>query len=149
MRYLSLILFLLLTLGGGTLLGAYNVPGEWYAELNKPFFNPPNWLFGPVWSVLYVFIAIAGWRVWRRAPASLEMQIWFAQLVLNFFWTSAFFSMEAIGLALVVVTVIFLLVAFFAFRMWSIDRVASWLFIPYAIWVAFAAILNAALFILN
>ena len=149
MRYLSLFFFLALTVGGGMLVGMYNMPGEWYAGLNKPFFNPPNSVFGPVWGVLYVMIAIAGWRVWQRAPAGLDMQVWFAQLALNFFWTSAFFSLEAIGLALVVVIAILLLAALFTFRVFSIDRVAALLFVPYVLWVAFAATLNAALFVLN
>ncbi len=64
----SLILFLVLVLGGGLAIGFLTAPGEWYAGLGKPGFNPPNWLFAPVWMVLYVLIAVAGWRVWRTGP---------------------------------------------------------------------------------
>jgi benzodiazapine receptor len=69
-RYVTLALFLILVLGGGTLMGASNIPGPWYEALQKPWFNPPNWLFGPAWTVLYILIAIAGWRTWVFAPAA-------------------------------------------------------------------------------
>ena len=68
-RFLTLALFVLLVVGGGSLIGINNIPGAWYQSLAKPPFNPPNWIFGPVWTILYVFIAVAGWRIWReRSP---------------------------------------------------------------------------------
>lgn len=83
-KYRSLVVFLLLVLGGGLLIGYATLPGAWYASLVKPPFNPPNWVFGPVWSLLYILIAIAGWRTWRLQPGSGAMRAWAAQLVLNF-----------------------------------------------------------------
>ena len=82
-RLLGLIPFLALVLGGGLAIGIVTAPGPWYASLAKPSFNPPGWIFGPAWSVLYVLIAIAGWRLWNRARSSAAMKLWWLQLVLN------------------------------------------------------------------
>ena len=86
-RYVSLILFLVLVLGGGLVLSFLTVPGEWYGQLAKAAFNPPGWIFGPVWTMLYVLIAVAGWRVWQRDRGGWPMKLWWAQLALNFLWT--------------------------------------------------------------
>jgi tryptophan-rich sensory protein len=145
----SLILFLVLVVGGGLAIGYLTAPGEWYAQLAKPAFNPPGWIFGPVWTVLYVFIAIAGWRVWQRDRGGWAMKFWWTQLVLNFLWSPIFFAAHQIGLAHVVI--LLLLVAILAFITTSgrQDRVAAWLFVPYAVWVAFASALNASISALN
>lgn len=148
-RFATLLAFLLLTLGGGTLVGLYNMPGEWYEGLTKPFFNPPNWIFGPVWTFLYILIAFAGWRTWERRAEGPAMQIWFGQLGLNFLWPSVFFSAELPGAALIVILVMLGLILYFIKISWTRDRVSAWLFLPYAVWVAFATLLNAALFTLN
>jgi tryptophan-rich sensory protein len=146
---LALVLFLLLVLGGGLLIGWWTAPGEWYASLAKPVFNPPDWLFGPVWTALYVLIAIAGWRVWRTDARSLPMRLWWAQLALNFLWSPIFFSAHQIGLALVVVLLLLATIVAFIVMCWRKDRVAPWLFLPYAAWVAFASVLNASILALN
>lgn len=149
MRYITLALFLLFTVGGGSLVGIYNLPGEWYAGLAKPPFNPPNWVFGPVWTTLYIMIAVAGWRTWERRFEGPAMQIWFGQLAANFAWSPTFFSLNAIGLALVVIALMLVLIAAFIAVSWNRDRVSAWLFVPYLGWVAFASVLNASLFVLN
>ena len=86
-------------LGGGLLIGANNVPGAWYEGLQKPWFNPPNWIFAPVWTVLYVLIGIAGWLVWRRRDRP-ALTLWFLQMGLNFIWTPVFFGANLLGPAL-------------------------------------------------
>lgn len=148
-RFLVLLGFIILVLGGGTLIGFVTLPGEWYAGLQKPIFNPPNWIFGPVWSVLYVLIAVAGWRVWSRDFGGLAMRVWVVQLVLNFLWSPVFFGLQQTGLALIVIVA--LLVAIFAFIavVRPIDRVSAWLFAPYAVWVGFATLLNFSIWWLN
>src|SRR4051794_28977474 len=78
-------------------------PGEWYAALAKPSFNPPNWLFAPVWTVLYVLIAVAGWRTFERDQRGGPMKLWWAQLALNFLWSPVFFGAHRIGLALLII----------------------------------------------
>ena len=125
------------------------MPGEWYAGLAKPPFNPPNWIFGPVWTVLYVLIGIAGWRTWERRRHGVAMQLWFAQMVLNFAWSPVFFTWHAIGIALAIIVALLLAVVAFITVSWNRDRVGVWLFVPYAAWVAFATMVNASLLFLN
>ncbi len=148
-RYITLAVFILIALGGGTLIGASNIPGEWYAGLAKPSFNPPNWLFGPVWSILYIMIGIAGWRTWQRDRSGAAMKIWWAQLVLNFLWSPVFFTLHQIGLALVVIVGMWLTIVAFIALSWKPDRPAALLFLPYLAWVSFAGLLNAAILWLN
>ena len=148
-KYLSLVVFVAVVLGGGLLIGYATLPGEWYASLAKPPFNPPNWVFGPVWSLLYILIAIAGWRTWRLRPQSPAMKVWVAQLVLNFLWSPTFFGARMMGLALIVILLLLASILLFIARCWSSDRLSAWLFVPYAAWVAFATALNASLLWLN
>jgi len=146
---LALALFLLLVVGGGLAIGYLTAPGAWYAGLVKPTFNPPNWVFGPTWTVLYVLIAVAGWRLWRKEPGDWPMRLWWAQLALNFLWTPVFFGAQRIDLALGVVLVLLVAILAFIVASWRRDRAAAWLFTPYAAWVAFASVLNGAIFVLN
>ena len=148
-KWVSLVLFVFFVMAGGTLVGVSFLPGEWYAGLEKPWFNPPNGIFAPVWTLLYLLIAIAGWRTWRRGPAGLPMQVWFGQLLFNFLWTPAFFGMHATGLALLVLAVMLALIVLFIQLTWKPDRVSALLFVPYACWVAFAGLLNLSIWWLN
>ena len=148
-KSLSLDAFIAFVAGGGLLIGFLTAPGEWYAQLAKPSFNPPNWLFAPVWTVLYIFIAITGWVTWRRDPNGLPMRIWWGQLVLNFLWSPVFFWAHLIGTAFLIILGLLVLILAFIAVAWSHDRVAAMLFFPYAAWVGFASVLNGAIFILN
>jgi tryptophan-rich sensory protein len=146
---LSLAVFFTLVLGGGLVIGFLTAPGDWYALLAKPSFNPPGWVFGPAWTVLYILIAIAGWRVWNRDRSGWSMKLWWAQLALNFLWTPIFFSAHQIGLAFAVILVLLVVILSFIVTSWRQDRAASWMFVPYAAWVAFASTLNGSIFALN
>jgi tryptophan-rich sensory protein len=148
-RFGSLALFLVLVIGGGLAIGYVTAPGEWYAGLSKPSFNPPGWLFGPVWSVLYLLIAVAGWRSFERDRSGRPMQLWWTQLALNFLWSPVFFAAHRIGLALVIVLLMLAAILVFIATVWRQDRVAAWLFAPYAAWVAFASLLNGSIWMLN
>lgn len=145
----TLFVFLAVVFGGGFIIGSQTVPGEWYAGLTKPVFNPPNWVFAPVWSILYVFIAIAGWRTWRVAKDGAAMKAWFVQLGLNFLWSPLFFAAEMPGLALVVILAVLGAILTFIVLTWQRDRLSAVLLIPYAAWVGFASLLNAAIYVLN
>ena len=129
--------------------------GTWYAGLAKPSFNPPNWVFAPVWTALYLMMAFAAWRVWRRRGAGdarlamLALGAWALQLALNLSWSLLFFGARLIGAALAEIAVLFAAILATALLFWRIDRVAGALLAPYAAWVAFAALLNAALWRLN
>ena len=146
---LALILFLILVVGGGLVIGYLTTPGEWYARLTKPAFNPPGWIFGPVWTVLYVIIAVAGWRIWQRDRGGWPMKLWWAQLALNFLWTPVFFGAHQITFALVVILLMLAAILAFIATARRQDRAAAWMFLPYAAWVAFATALNAAILTLN
>jgi tryptophan-rich sensory protein len=148
-RALGLVLFLAISLGGGLLIGTFSRPDGWYAALAKPPFNPPGWVFGPVWTLLYILIAVAGWRTWQRAPSGPAMRLWAGQMGLNLLWSPAFFVLHRPALALAIVLA--LLVTILAFVRVSLrpDRIAAGLFLPYAAWVGFASVLNAAIVWLN
>jgi tryptophan-rich sensory protein len=146
---LTFLFFLLLVVGGGFLIGFLAAPGEWYAGLAKPSFNPPNWVFAPVWTVIYVLVAMAGWRTFKRHHAGWPIRLWWAQLALNFLWSPVFFAAHRIGFALAVILLLFAAILGFMGASWRQDRTAAWLFVPYAAWVAFASALNAAIFAFN
>lgn len=148
-KILIYILFIVVVVALGALIGIANVPGDWYQSLNKPPFNPPNWIFGPVWTTLYVLIGVAGARTWLSAPSSSRMQIWFAQMALNFLWSPAFFGMESTLLGLIVIIPMLVLIIVYIQRSWKPDRLSAMLFLPYLAWVSFATLLNVSLFILN
>lgn len=148
-RIVTLIVFVILVLGGGTLIGTLTMPGPWYEALAKPSFNPPNWVFGPAWTILYILIAIAGWRTFHRNAGGTAMKVWVLQLVLNFLWSPVFFALHSIEGALVIVAGMLASILAFIAASWNRDRTAALLFFPYAAWVAFATTLNAAIAILN
>lgn len=148
-NYLSLAIFLVLVIGGGLVIGFITLPGEWYASLAKPAFNPPNWVFGPTWTVLYVLIAIAGWRIWEHDAHSTAMKLWVTQLILNFVWSPVFFGAQKPALGLVVIVALLATIIWFIRAARGNDRVAAGLFVPYALWVAFATLLNASIVVLN
>jgi len=150
----ALVLFVGLCLGVGALGAAVTATSvkTWYAALAKPSFNPPNAVFGPVWTVLYVMMAIAAWRVWRvtdRETARVPLALFALQLALNLCWSVAFFGLERIGPAVAVVVLLELAVVATALAFRPIDRIAAWLLVPYVLWVGFATVLNIAIWRLN
>jgi translocator protein len=148
-----------LWLGGWLLLcfaaaafGGLFMPGEWYASLKKPSWNPPGWVFGPVWTTLYVMMAVAAWLVWKRGGFSAQrpaLVLFLVQLALNAAWTPLFFGLHRPGLAFAEMLLLWLAIAatLAAFR--RVSRVAAWLLAPYLAWVSFAAALNLGLWRLN
>jgi tryptophan-rich sensory protein len=133
----------------GFAIGMVSNPKDAYAGFIKPSFAPPAWVFGPVWTALYVMIGIAGWRIHERAPASTEMRLWWAQMVLNFIWTPIFFLASSRALALTVILALLAVIGWLIARLWRRDRSAALLLVPYAAWVGFATLLNAAIVRLN
>ena len=125
-------------------------PGEWYESLARPAAAPPNWVFGPVWTVLYAMIAIAGWRLWLADRRSIAMRLWFVQLALNAAWSYLFFGLHRPGLALVDITLLLLTIATLIVVAWRAGfRTAAALLGPYWLWVSFAAYLNFEFWRLN
>ena len=146
---LILILFVVLTVAAGSLIGYTTAPGSWYQDLQKPAFNPPNWLFGPVWTTLYVLIGIAGARVFIRERGTALPRVWFLQMALNFAWSPVFFALHRPDLALVVLIAMLAAILAFIVLAWNRDRPSALLFLPYAAWVSFAGLLNGAIWQLN
>ncbi|MBW6423440.1 tryptophan-rich sensory protein [Rhizobium sp. XQZ8] len=133
----------------GGLIGIFNEPDGWYAALNKPSFNPPGIIFVPVWMTLYFFIAIAGAQTLIADRNSRRMKIWYAQMLLNFVWTPAFFGLHSPLLGLVIIALLLVAILAFIRESWQPDRTSAIFFIVYAAWVAFAALLNLSIVLLN
>ena len=123
--------------------------GATYRALELPAFAPPSWLFGPVWTVLYVMIAVAGWWVWREVGWGRELTLWSVQLALNLAWTPLFFAADLYALALVDITLLLAGGGCDDRAVPAYVRPAAWLLVPYLAWVAFATALNAAIVVLN
>lgn len=151
---LALVLLVGLCLGVGGLGGAVTAESvtTWYATLNKPSFNPPNWIFGPVWTALYILMGVAAWRVWRAADrdtARGPLAVFALQLAVNLGWSVAFFGLRNPGLAVVVILALDLLVLATALMFRRIDRLATWLLVPYLAWISFATLLNVTIWRIN
>ena len=151
---LGLLAFVGVCLGAAAVGSAFTIPSipGWYAGLEKPFFSPPNWLFGPVWSVLYLAMAVAGWLVWRREGLSgvtVPLAVFGFQLLLNVAWSGLFFGLRLPGVALVEILALWaaILATILLFRRTSTP--AALLLVPYLAWVTFATILNFEIWRLN
>lgn len=144
---LAVFAFVIIVLGMA--IGIGFPPGEWYSSLQKPWFTPPNGAFAPIWTILYVFIAIAGWRTWLSDMGWQRRGPWFAQMILNFIWSPIFFGAHMTVLGLVVIIGVWLSVLLFIIRAWQPDRISAMLFVPYLVWLSLATALNAAIVVLN
>ncbi len=144
----SLIVFLIVTFAA-TATGTLSAPDAWFSALQKPAFNPPTWLFAPVWTTLYVLMAIAAWRVYRVAGFGTAIVLWIAQLLVNAAWTPLFFGLHRIGWAAVDITVLDIIVVATIATFFRRDRMAGWLMIPYLAWILFASALTFAILRLN
>ena len=135
----------------GSIATAGNVDG-WYATAEKAPWNPPNWLFGPAWTLLYTLMSVAAWLTWRRGGS---LKLYVVQLVLNAIWTPVFFGLypvigaPALWIALVIIIALDVAVLLTMLSFWRSSKLAAWLLVPYWAWVLFATTLNAALAILN
>jgi benzodiazapine receptor len=133
-------------------VGSRFTPGESYLQLQKPSWTPPGYLFGPVWSVLYLSMGVAAWLVWRRAGfsgARLALTLFVVQLVLNGTWSWIFFGMHKPGLAFAEILVLWGMILATTLTFWRVNSTAGILFLPYLAWVSFAAILNYSIWQLN
>ena len=150
-----MLLFLLLTCFGAAAGGSAwtsSSVNTWYAQLRKPAFNPPNWIFGPVWSVLYLFMAVSAWLVWRSAGwngAKYALTLFFLQLGLNVIWSYLFFGLHSPGAALAEIFFLLALIVATAVAFLPFSKTAFWLMVPYAAWATFASFLNFQIWRLN
>lgn len=147
-------LFCLVCIGVGAIGGIVTGTSvnTWYPALEKPWFNPPDAVFAPVWTILYLIMAVAAWRVWLHGTVpdkTRALQMFWFQLGLNLFWSIVFFGMRQIGFALAEIVFLLLAISITTLLFWRIDRWAGVLMLPYIAWVTFATILNASLWLLN
>jgi translocator protein len=145
-------------LGGWILLpllagafGSLFQPGQWFAELAKPTWNPPSWVFGPVWTTLYILMGVAAWLVWRRGGpiARGALTLFVVQLVFNAAWSWLFFGLQSPGLAFLDIILLWLLIIVTTVAFWRVRMAAGVLLLPYLAWVTFATALNFAIWRMN
>jgi len=139
--------------GGLSAIATSGSIDSWYQHLNKPSFNPPNWIFGPAWTLLYTLMGIAVALIWHQGwdnpLVRKAISIFAAQLLLNAFWSIAFFGMQSPPLALLVISVLLILIVTCVIVFSRIDPVAAYLLVPYLLWVSFATVLNMSIVMLN
>ncbi len=151
MSWRALLVFIIVT-WCAALIGMQNPPDAWYRQLQRPSFAPPDWVFGPVWTILYTTMAIAAWLVWRRRPqqsVKAPMIAYGTQLALNAAWSPLFFGAHRIDAALIVILLLWSAIATTIFLFWTRSRPAATLLLPYLAWVTFATALNFEFWRLN
>jgi len=146
--------FLALTLAISMIGGAVTATsvGTWYQDLAKPFFNPPDWVFAPVWSTLFLLMAVAAWRVWRLGGVKVrfrELSVFGFQLALNLGWSVLFFGLRMPSWAFIEMILLFAAIIWMVWSFWHCDQWAGMLLLPYAVWVGFALLLNGSIWYLN
>jgi len=151
--WLFLFIFLCLIFGNG--IGGYFTfvsVETWYQTLNKPNFNPPDWVFGPVWTTLYVLMGVSIWLIWKKETSkirTISMIIFWVQFFFNIFWTYLFFGIQRIDLGLFEIFFLIFLILINIIYFYKIDKIASYLLVPYVLWVSYASILNYKIWVLN
>ena len=153
-RYVKILLSALFCLAIGGLSGFATTDAitGWYATIQKPSFNPPNWIFGPVWTVLYIMMGVALGLVWSettKLTKSKAYTFFFIQLALNGIWSIIFFAMEQPPLAMVDIIILLVFIVLTIKAFFPINKLAAYLLIPYLLWVSFASVLNASIWYLN
>lgn len=147
-RNIALLFFLAVT-AIAAYTGSRYMPGIWYADLIKPEWTPPNWVFAPAWTVLYIMIAVAGWLAWRHGGLGLALLLWFVQLGLNSAWSYFMFGEHDITAALTDITAMWVTILWFILAVRKVSGTAALLFVPYLLWVSYALALNAAIWQMN
>jgi tryptophan-rich sensory protein len=145
---LGLVLLLIITFLAPA-MAIWSQPGTWYAALNKPSWNPPSWLFGPVWTVLYILMAVAAWIVWKRGGGRRVMALYGVQLVLNAAWSPIFFGLKMPGLAFAEILLLLAAILFTTRVFARYSTTAAYMLVPYILWVSFASFLNFTLWRMN
>ena len=150
-KYLSLTFILLITFLasgiGGFTTATFKEP--WYSQIILPSFNPPSWVFGPVWTILYILMSVAIWRIWIKYYDNKILNLYFFHLFFNTIWSVIFFGFHQIGLALLDLVIILIFIVFLMKIYYSKDKISFYLMVPYFLWSSYALVLNFNIFILN
>jgi len=150
----SLLIFIVIAQSAGIIGSFFTAPNieTWYASLEKPSFTPPDWLFAPAWITLYTLMGIASFLVWQKRQfprARSALFFYLGQLLFNALWSIVFFGMQSPFLGFLIIIILWLLIIVTALKFWKAEKIAGLLFIPYILWVSFAAVLNFAIWQLN
>ncbi|MBL6840422.1 MAG: tryptophan-rich sensory protein [Rhodobacteraceae bacterium] len=148
MFWLDFLVFLFACMAAG-LTGSLFPPGEWYSELNKPVWTPPNWVFPVAWPILYLLMSYSGATLANLESAGSALALWALQISLNTLWTPVFFGLKNLKLGLIIIFFLLVSVTICTYVFWLYAWISGLLFLPYLAWVVFAAALNAAVFKLN
>ena len=150
-KYLSLLLILIITfipsIIGGLVTASFKEP--WYSEIILPSFNPPSWVFAPVWTTLYIMMAIAIWKIWASSFDLKILKLYYIHLFFNGTWSIVFFGLHQIALALVNLLIILIFIVLLMRRYFSKDKISFYLMVPYLLWSAYAFILNSSILAIN
>lgn len=146
--WISLFVFIVVT-ASAAVTGSMFQPGTFYEGLTKPGWTPPAWLFGPVWTAIYIMIVVSGWLIWREQGVSIVLAVWAFQLILNALWSFLAFELNRLDLAFLNIAALWISILLFIVLAWPISQWSATLFVPYVIWVSFAGALNFALWRLN
>jgi len=152
-KYVKLTLSIILCLSAGFLGSFFTITsvGSWYSEINKPFFNPPNWIFGPVWTTLYILMGISLYLIWTNKNKKKEtaIKLFFTQLILNSLWSILFFGLQSPLLAFIEIIILWVAILLTIMKFHKISKTSAYLLVPYLLWVSFASILNLSIYLLN
>jgi benzodiazapine receptor len=154
-KILLLVICIIICLAAGFIGSLFTTtgPGSWYSNIQKPSFNPPGWIFGPVWTLLYILMGISLYLIWQKGIADphikIALLIFAVQLVLNILWSILFFGMRSPMLGLIGITLLWVFILLTIINFYPVSKPASFILIPYILWVSFAAVLNFAIFRLN
>ena len=150
-KYISLALILLVTFVasgiGGFVTSSFKEP--WYSQIILPTFNPPSWVFGPVWTLLYIFMSVAAWIAWKKISDKKILRIYFVHLFFNSIWSVIFFGFHQIFIALIDLGIILIFIFWLMKIYYKINKISFLLMTPYLLWSLYALILNTAIFYLN
>ncbi|HOT36268.1 MAG TPA: tryptophan-rich sensory protein [Candidatus Latescibacteria bacterium] len=146
-----LVLFLIVVFSVSVIGGLFTASsvGTWYEGLAKPSWRPPNWLFGPVWTILYAMMAVSAWLVWKKAGFGSALLMFAVQLLINGIWSPVFFGAQSLGGGLVVIVALWFAIVGTIAMFWPVSLAAALLLLPYLAWVSFATVLNAAIWRMN
>jgi tryptophan-rich sensory protein len=154
MKYVQILVSILIAQMAGFIGSVFTVGsiGNWYMFINKPSWNPPSFIFGPVWVTLYTLMGLSSYLVWRERKTkkvTVPLLFYLAQLLLNASWSIVFFGMNNIGLAFINIIILLILILITLIKFWKINKWAGILLIPYLLWVGFASVLNYTIWTLN
>ena len=150
-KYLSLLIIIFFTFSA-SLIGSFvtsSLKEPWYSQIILPSFNPPSWVFGPVWTTLYVFMSVAAWSAWKKVSDKKILQIYFIHLFFNSLWSVIFFGFHQIFIALIDLGIIIIFIIWLMKIYYQVNKISFLLMIPYLLWSSYALILNGTIFYLN